>query len=381
MIKIRIFLIFLTFLIVGFVGLFASYYARGYQFNFKTFQFQPNGILVLKSDPTGAEIYINGNLKSATDTTISLPPGTYDITLKKDAFFSWTKRLVIEKEIVTQAQVSLFRSAPSLTAITFTGSLAPIASDDYTRIAYGTTDGLYTLETYSLPIGFSKDPRQITDADLTGATWQFSPSGRQIMLTSKNSVFLLDTSTFTPQAKLVNIASQKDATIASWAKERQDKITASLSALPSQISDELTRKTSQIAFSPYDTKILYTASSAGILNEGLVAPLPGSSTQKQERTITPGSTYVYDIKEDRNFLVSNDSNQKLAWFPNSKNLVLAEDSKVVIMDYDGTNPQAVYSGSYIAPYAFPFGSTEKILILTNLGGDSTPPNLYSLSLK
>lgn len=380
MIKIRIFLILLTLIIVSSVGLITSYYARGYQFDFKTLQFLPNGILVLKSDPTGAEIYINGNLKGATDTTLSLTPATYDVTLKKDAYFSWSKRMVIDKEIVTQAQVSLFRSAPSLTAITFTGSLAPIASDDYTRIAYGTDSGLYTLETFNLPIGFSKDPRQITDADLTGASWQFSPSGRQIMLTTKNSVFLLDTSTFTPQAKMVNIASQKDATLLAWTKERQTKIAASLSALPIQIADELSRKTATITFSPDETKILYTASNAGTLNEGLVPPLPGSSTQKQNRTITPGNTYVYDIKEDRNFLVSNDSNQKLSWFPNSKNLVLAENGKVVIMDYDGTNPQAVYSGSYIAPYAFPFGSTEKILILTNLGGANSP-NLYSLSLK
>ncbi len=381
MIKIRVFLVALTLLVVGGAAIIASYYARGYKFDFTKLQFQPNGILVLKSDPVGAEIYINGDLKNATDTTLSLAPGTYDVTIKKDAYFSWNKRLVIEKEIVTQAQVSLFRSAPSLTAITFNGSLSPITSDDYTRIAYATEGGLYTLETYTLPIGFSRDPRRLTDADLTSASWQFSPSGREIMLSTKNSVFLLDTSTFTPQAKMVNIASQKDTTLATWAKERQTKITASLNALPPEITSELTRKTSHIAFSPDDTKVLYTASGEATLKEGLVAPLPGSSTQKQERTIKLGNTYVYDIKEDRNFLVSSDPKQKLAWFPNSKNLVLAENNKVVIMDYDGTNPQAVYSGSYIAPYAFPFGSTEKILILTNLGGDSTPPNLYSLSLK
>ena len=60
---------------------------------------------------------------------------------------------------------------------------------------------------------------------------------------------------------------------------------------------------------------------------------------------------------------------------------MAEEGKIVIMDYDGTNTQTVYSGSYEFPFAFPFGSNEKIIILTNLGGDSSPPNLYSLSLK
>jgi hypothetical protein len=71
----------------------------------------------------------------------------------------------------------------------------------------------------------------------------------------------------------------------------------------------------------------------------------------------------------------------LSWFPNSKNLILAEEGKVTIMDYDGTNRQVVYSGNYVSPYAFPFVNTGKIIILTNLGANSSLPNLYSLSLK
>jgi len=45
------------------VGLFVSYYARGYKLDLRTFKFQPNGILVLKSEPDGASVYINGELK------------------------------------------------------------------------------------------------------------------------------------------------------------------------------------------------------------------------------------------------------------------------------------------------------------------------------
>ena len=62
-------------------------------------------------------------------------------------------------------------------------------------------------------------------------------------------------------------------------------------------------------------------------------------------------------------------------------LVLAEEGKVIIMDYDGTNRQEVYTGSYIAPHAFPTVSDERLLLLTNLGADSGSPNIYSLTLK
>jgi hypothetical protein len=59
---------------------------------------------------------------------------------------------------------------------------------------------------------------------------------------------------------------------------------------------------------------------------------------------------------------------------------LAKQDKIIIMDYDGTNKQEVYTGVYSAPNAFPIASTDRILILTNLGANSTPANLYSLGL-
>ena len=92
-------------------------------------------------------------------------------------------------------------------------------------------------------------------------------------------------------------------------------------------------------------------------------------------------TYVYDIKEDRNFLISDYESQQISWFPTSAHLVQAQPNKVTIMDYDGTNRQVVYDGAYQAPFAFPSSNPNRLLIVTNLGSDSSIPNLYSLSLK
>ena len=126
--------------------------------------------------------------------------------------------------------------------------------------------------------------------------------------------------------------------------------------------------------------VMYTASMEGKIEENLIPPLPGSSTQKEERAIKPGKTYVYDIKEDKNFLVGDES-AKLYWLPTSRHLIESRENKIVIMDYDGTNRQTVFSGNYIAPHAYPFVNASKLLILTNLGSDSVVPNLYSLSIK
>lgn len=125
MAKIRVFVFLSTLIVVGLIGLFVSYYARGYRLNLQTLKFVPNGILVLKSEPDGASVFIDGELKTATNATISLSPGTYDVEIKKEGFTSWYKRLSIEKEIVVTATASLFKNAPSLSPVTFSGAKKP----------------------------------------------------------------------------------------------------------------------------------------------------------------------------------------------------------------------------------------------------------------
>lgn len=403
MAKVRLIAFIFGLIIVGIFGTFFAYYARGYKFNLNTLKFQPNGILVIKSEPDGASVFINGDLKTATNATISLSPGVYDVEVKKDGYFSWYKRLTISKEIVTQASISLFRNVPSLSPATFSGAHNPIMSEDGSKIAYtvlpatGVTDdkvGLWTLDTFSLPLGFANDPKRITNGDLVNAGYSFSPDGRQIMLTTSNGIFILDTGSFTPQNQRVNIASQKDTIFAEWRKEKSVKNASLTRNLPPELTDVLSRKTSDFVFSPDDQMILYTASGSATLPENLIPPLPGASTQKQERNIQAGSTYIYDLKEDRNFpiysqpvIIGERLTEKssvmpaLRWMSTSRHLLLASQGQIVIMDYDGTNREVVYSGSYIQTFAFPFNNTTRLLILTNLGAETASPNLYTLTIK
>lgn len=404
--KLRSILFLSTLALIITIGTFVFYYAQGYRFDTKEFKFIPNGLLVTKSDPDGAQVFINGELKTATNANIFLPPGTYDVSIRKEGYISWNKRLTVEKEIVTEANADLFKAVPSLSPVTFSSSLNPVPSSDFTKIAYvvlpdtqnsnsiNDKAGLWVLETVNLPLGFARDPRRVTDGDLSDATWEWSPNGREIMLTTNLGVFLLDAGRYTPQNQRINIVSTKEVIIEKWEEERATKFAAQIKRFPDELIEVLERRSSTVLFSPDKNKILYTASSSATLNDNIITPLPGTSTQRQERYIKPNHTYVYDIKEDRNFLIddnteslvignhiSDSTNRRLAWFPTSRHLVLAEEGKVTIMDYDGTNRQEVYTGSYVAPHAFPTVSNERLLLLTNLGADSGPPNIYSLTLK
>lgn len=411
MTKIRILILSLTFLVVGVFGTLVFYYAKGYRFDSETFGLSPNGIFVIKSVPDGAQVIINGELKTATNANLPMPPGTYDIAVRKEGFLEWKKRLSIEEEIVTEVTAHLFKAAPSLSSITFSGSINPVPSPDNSKIAYAVppnTDsvsepGLWVIEAVNLPLGFARDPRRITDGDLSGASWIWSPDARQVFLTTPLGVYLLDAGSFTPQAQRVNVAQQKETILAEWEEEKQKRISAQLRSVPDELRDILERRNKALSFSPDEDMFLYTASGSASIPPELIKPVPGASTQRQERNIKESQTYLYDIKEDRNFLISEDevhlsgwieydnvnsqmSNvnslvRSLAWFPSSRNLILAEEGKVTIMDHDGTNRQVVYSGSYVTPHVYPTLSLDRLLILTNLGSESGLPNLYSLGIK
>src|SRR3990170_8431652 len=235
MTKVRLLILLTTIFFVGSAVTIVSFYARGYRFKPGKLTLSANGLLVVKSDPEGAQILINRELKSASNATLPLPPGKYDVTLKKEGYFEWYKRLDIEKEVVTQVTSHLFKSVPSLTPITFTGVVDPTASDDFTKIAFfvppnakisssgESKEGLWVLETFNLPIGFSRDAKRITDGDLTNSTINWAPDGREILLKTASGAYLIDSSKFTPQSQWINISPDEEKIMDDWVIERKSK--------------------------------------------------------------------------------------------------------------------------------------------------------------
>ncbi len=98
-------------------------FVTGTRYNFATHRFVKTGILAANTDPSGAEIFLNGKPYGATPAKIRfLDPGNYDIRISKSGYFDWRKHLQIQAQYVTYANAGLknlvmFFSNPSRTEI------------------------------------------------------------------------------------------------------------------------------------------------------------------------------------------------------------------------------------------------------------------------
>lgn len=396
-----IFFLLVTFF-VGLGGYIAIQLAKGYKFDFTRRSFRPTGLLVATSVPDGAQIYLNGKLTSATNNTISLSPGIYEVEIKKEGYAPWKKTLKVEQELVVKTDAWLFPMVPDFRALTFTGAANPLISPDGTKIVYQVANskfpeknGLWVLDISDGPLGLTKAPKQIARSapqgrDFAKTALLWSPDSRQVLVTFLPENFLLDPGSFTPASQLVDITDRLTTIKTQWEKENNLKKTDQLAKLPPELVQILDQKAQDVLFSPDETKILYTATASATIPEKLISPLPGSSTQHQERILKPNQTYVYDIKEDRNFLITdqkvviNSQNlpPTLSWFPTSRHLLMVQKDKIQILEYDDTNWVTVYAGTYQFPFAFAYPAGNKLLILINL---STTPdsstNLYAINLR
>jgi dipeptidyl aminopeptidase/acylaminoacyl peptidase len=365
--------------------------AQGYKPDFSTKTFRPTGLLVAASIPDGAQVFVNGKLKTATDDTINLSPDTYEVEIKKDGFFPWKKMLTIKKELVTETNAQLFSAYPDLKVLTFTGAANPLLSPDGQKVAFSVATasaskrGLWVLDLTDRPLGLSREPRQILQSAPAGrnfslANFEWSPDSKQLLVMLRKEIFLVDTARLTPATSLIDVGDNLTLIKRSWENESKLKHEAKISKLPKELLEVLADSVKDIWFSPDETKILYTATASASIPEEIISPLPAASTQSESRQIEPGKVYVYDLKEDKNFEIPIASETRITWFPTSKHIFLAQSDKISIVEYDGTNSTDVYTGPFENTFAFPFPSGTKILVLTSIG-KNTPPNLYAISLR
>jgi len=390
---------------------------RGYRPDFKSKTLFPTGLLAASSLPRGALVYINDKLVTATDDTVNLPPGDYQIKLVKDGYFPWQKKVKIKKEVVFQTDAYLFRTAPDLKPLTTNGALNPALSPDGLKVVYAvasasaeTKNGLWVSELREggfNPIrGTTKQLVQPHPGiDWTKATLIWNPEGTEILalfgsLEEPASAYLLPADRLTAAGELRNVVFQLPLIIARWQQEKRAQLNRQLKQLPEEWQKIASESARLITFSPKEEKFFYLAVKETQIPENLLPHPPARSTQPEERKIQPGRIYVYDIKEDTNFFIIEGekigirdpvdlppleayyylSRIPLYWLATEKHLVFIEENQVKVVETDGTNKQTLFSGPLQNSYAFPSPEGNRLIVLTSMH-PHLPANLYEVTIR
>jgi hypothetical protein len=395
-------------------------YGRGYRLDFNNKSLGTTGMIAATSDPTGAQIFIDGKQKMPTNTNISIAPGWYTVTIIKNGYQPWEKHIRVQGEVLTRVDAMLFSSNPSLFALTTSGVTNPTLSPDGSKLAYIVPEtpestntaqmvsraGVWVLDLLDKPLGMNRDARQIikrSQLNSDEAKLMWSPDSKELLLTmNSGEPYTLESDR---QNDVPTYISDLPTLMTTWKELQHSKEKEKLLSLQDELIYIATSSMNILSFSPNEEKILYEASRSATIPTIISPPLIGTNPTEEIRTITPGNVYVYDIKEDRNYLIDkktirpedNKTNSvvpsssktslpvfpsHIQWLPTSRHLVITGKGKVEVLDADGTNRKVVYAGPFWDGFAAPWSNAGRIVILTNLNPEASAiGNLYAVNIR
>lgn len=345
-------------------------YARGYRPNFRERTLDGTGIVSIKSQPSGATVFLNSEEKGTTDLDIpNLSPDQYRLKITKEGFSTWEKEITIKKEQVGTIEVLLFPIAPNLKALTFTGAQKPLLSPDGDQIIFavsnGSKDGLWILplSTRPLPIFFSRDLFQIvadTKANLfSEGKWRFSPDGNNLLVELKEGSFLLNSSERNQQPQPLS-ATELSNLVSSWTTEIDQTSKTAVKSL-GRDAEILSATLSNVTLSPDKKRFL------GTNKNGQVVVFDSDPT-----LLVDSKPEIYTFPKAASYL----------WYSDSKHLISVEENSLAVIELDGTNKAVVYTGNFASDLIVPWPDGSKIVILTNLNSTASKlPNLYAIELR
>jgi hypothetical protein len=219
-----------------------------------------------------------------------------------------------------------------------------------------------------------------THVDWSKYTFQFSPNSKQILATSKSNSYLFSVDQSLKSQNLFDISSNLTQIKKDWQNNHSQIIQNKLGKLPPEIKNIIATNSAIILFNTTEDKILYQASKSGELSSIFITPPPTQSTQIQQRNLQKDSYYVYDLKDDTNFLIGDTSVDQISWVPYSNNLLFVKDKDIYTIEYDSTNYHLLYSGYSTPKIVLPTPDGYRLIISITTSKDD-PENFYLTTIK
>ena len=345
----------------------AIFLAKGYTISPTKGRIVGTGIISVASEPDSASVYIDGHLTTATNATIpSLSPKTYTIKVIKEGFIPWERSVEVKEGLVSELKITLFPAIPTIYPLTFNGVLNPTLSPDGSKLSFIVTAGkkpgvwVWTMSK-NQPISFarSSEPHQIASsqtADFSKALLKWSPDSKQVLATVGTNNYLLNAENLNSDPR--DITPTLTVTIKSWEDDVKVKEIARIDSIKDIKYRKIASDSASIAWAPDETKFM---------------------TQSNKETGS-NTTKVYDLELLKEYTIPYAKSQ--LWLPDSKHIILADESTISVVDIDGTNKAVIYAGTFKDNFVFPWPDSSRLVIISSFPTPTaSEPNLYGINLK
>jgi hypothetical protein len=397
------------------------------------------GVLSINSQPTGAAIYINDRLQSATNQNISfLKTGTYKVELRKPGYIPWSKNISVDDEKVTKIDAILWPAIPGPAPITNTGILNPKLSPSKDKIAYAIKyseedkAGLWVLDTNkravfnNITTEFIQITRNTPNLDYSKAELIWSPNNTQILATLTDATnvvrnYLLEATKFNSNPPDITLT--KDGLLDSWLKEylARDILKEETVAEDSQAVALIKNSSIPIKWSTDSTFFLYGENGSGTIVQSQPSPSPtpaNSKTTKRTTSPLPSNSGLTTLQDDSNkeslidylkkrsqpipqgttIKVYNTKSKKTfelpyamyyEWYPveqkaerEIQHLMMVEETAISMIESDGSNKSTVYAAAFNPSEVFIWPDGGRLIITANFNPRAgSEPNFYTINLR
>ncbi len=387
--------------VIAFIAIVAIFWARGFKPNFRNGTIQRTGLIVANSLPTGAQVFIDDRLTSATNTSIAfLEPKTYKVKIEKDGYTTWQKDITVQADLATEINALLFPLAPQISPLTTTGATNPTLSPDSGKIIYGVSGvngGAYVLPMTDNLFVFRQGTRLIAKNtaafDFSNAQFTWGPDSKQVIArfktTSGNVTANLMLDSDISDQPLRDVTASLGATIADWQQQINTRAQTLAVLAPSEVKSA-TEGAAPASPSPTPASSpatqfnnLTIQQSNNLINYYPTGLIFSPDEEKVFYVDKNGKYHVYDLKNKKQYTLPDFGDLiTISWFPDSAHLVVAQKDQISIIESDGNNKMGIYSGKFGYGFVFAHPSGSKLVILTTLTQpEGTPANLYAINLK
>jgi len=359
-------------------------FAKGYRLSLPTKELKATGMISAKSYPEGAKVFLNGKLVTVTNNPITaLNPGTYQLKIYKEGYFTWEKAIPVYEELVTDVDALLVSSTPKLEPLTNSGVSLMAISSDKSKVAYctstGEKPGIWILYLASgSPINLFRTKSQLLLADTPKAAYSlaealtWSPDDSELLIQMNEGGYFLAKGVGNSSLSLSPISNPSE-THKRWERDQLKKRLSFLETvtkkleIPEPILQAATA--SSTLWSPSERKFLYrkgAQDSVEYHTYSLEDPTPVGQETRDFLTLR--------IKPE------SEETTRFFWYSDDRHLVtLEQDHLLSLIEIDGANKVAVFAGPLKSPEVTATPSGDKLVILTSFN-PNLESSIYTLSL-